>query len=121
MTLLKWFAVMLILTVPVFAVWDSIISLFVRPLGIRAGVHWPTRSGRDKMMTERAALTRHQYVILYGLLGWGFGVALLLSATNYIAYRLGIQNADTLKDVAGRFIAFPLGGIGFGWFTWEHR
>lgn len=118
---LKWFAIMLIVGLPVMIVWYFILGLFVRPFGIRVGVYWPTRNGRERMVAERAALTRPQYVIVYGVLGWGFGVALLLSATNYIAYRLGIQNADTLKDVTGRFIAFALGGIGFGWFIWAHR
>ena len=57
----KWFAVMLVLAVPIMVAGNSLLYLLVQPFGIHMGLHWPNRIGRERAAAERGTLTRAQY------------------------------------------------------------
>lgn len=121
MNLVKWFAIMFVLAVPVIAAWHVLLYLLVRPVGIHLGLYWPTKNGREKTVAERQLLTRRQYIVVEGVLGWGIGLALLLNAANYVGYRLGVHETVSMVDIVGNFVIFPLVGIWYGHSVWQYR
>lgn len=121
MDLVKSFAIMFVLAVPVIAAWHVFLYLLVRPAGIDLGLHWPTKNGRKKTVAEREVLTRRQYIVVEGVLGWGIGLALLLNAANYIGYRLGVHEPVSKADLLGNFLIFPLVGVWYGHSMWQYR
>lgn len=62
-------------------------------------------------------LTRDQFVLRYGILGWGVTTAILFTIAN------AIQNGwdDFFFHLIPALILFPLGGILFGRIMWRFR
>ena len=65
-------------------------------------------------------LGRTQYVLRYGVLGWGVPTAILFSLIE--SYRFGWEGF--LSQIVPALIIFPIGGIFFGRCMWrflEHK
>ena len=57
-------------------------------------------------------------MIVNGVFGWGGGVALLITFTDYLGYKMGIHGPVTNFDLVANFIGFPIAGIWFGYMCW---
>lgn len=53
------------------------------------------------------------YILVYGVLFWGFGTAILFSLLQHF-----IGSTQTLSTLAISFITFPIAGIFWGAFMW---
>lgn len=63
---------------------------------------------------EKRAHGKGNYILLYGVIGWGVTVAVLISIINLLT------GEPTLLDFVLNFVFFPLGGLFWGWFTWKY-
>jgi hypothetical protein len=63
------------------------------------------------------ALTRDQFVLRYGILGWGITTAILFTIANAIEHGWN----DFFFHLIPALILFPLGGIAFGRIMWNFR
>ena len=120
MDLINWFAVMLIVGVPVMLGWISVLYWLARRLGIPAQLRWRRKTGLQRGAAQES-LTRLQHVVLNGVLGWGVGCALLITGVDYVGYKIGFHGPVSVSDFAEKFVVYPLGGVLFGFFTWKHR
>lgn len=64
--------------------------------------------------TKLTTLSRSQYVLRYGVLGWGIPTAILFALVQ--TYRSGSDGF--LTQLIPALILFPLGGILFGRMMW---
>jgi hypothetical protein len=65
--------------------------------------------------TRFSKLSRTQYVLRFGVLGWGIPTAILFSLVQ--GYRFGWDGF--LFQLIPALILFPIGGIFFGRFMWR--
>ena len=63
---------------------------------------------------EKRAQGKGAYILLYGVVGWGVTVAVLISMINLLT------GEPTVLDFVLNFVFFPLGGFFWGWFTWKY-
>lgn len=65
--------------------------------------------------SKRTKLSRNQYVLRFGILGWGIPTGILFAIVQY--YRDG--SGGFLAHLIPALIIFPLGGIIFGRIMWR--
>ncbi len=117
-----WFLTLVILTVPLLAIWHSTLSLLVRPLGIRLPL---MALPPKKLSAAIRGLSRREYIIVEGVLGWGAGTWFLMTATDLVSSRLGgsVVSMPTHGSFASFALGlgfFMLGGMAWGWMMWNH-
>jgi hypothetical protein len=114
---IAWLLLLMVLAVPVLTAWDAIVALLVRPFGIRV----PLLIWRKDYKEAIRRMSRGQYILVVGVLGWGIGVQLLITATRYAEFRFKLFDPvpETLGDFVVELIGFMLVGIFFGWMMWR--
>lgn len=61
-----------------------------------------------RQFEERMAMPKWKYVFLYGIIGWGLPVALIVSLINIAFFH------KTIRDLYLNLAMFPIAGIAFG-------
>jgi len=118
MNVAKWVALMLVLAVPLLAVWHTALSLLVRPFGTRLPL-FPLPLKR--LSAAVRLLSRREYIIIEGALGWGAGTWFLMTLSNFAYSKVagGIGVHETLGSFLGGLAIFMVGGLGWGGATWR--
>jgi len=117
---MTWFLTLAVLILPLLLIWQTAIGLLVRPWGIRFPLFpLPLK----KLSAAIRGLSKWEYIIVEGVLGWGVGTRLLLSATDFVSSRVNPKSG--LHHASGSFVVglvfFMLGGVGWGWIMWNTR
>jgi len=112
------FFIEIIVAVPVLVLWFGVVML----LGRAFGVQLPFRSLR-KRNGVALSLTFAQHMWLIGVLGWGCGVWIATTFDDYLEWKYWGGSAHDLS--AGRLffraVLWLLGGVLFGWMTWNAK
>ena len=65
-------------------------------------------------LEKAIALGRTRYILLHGVLVWGVLTAFLVTIWSFYA-----KQPIAASDIFASFVAFPIGGILYGAFTWS--
>ena len=68
----------------------------------------PIEQKQLRQFEERMAMSKWRYVLLYGIIGWGLPVALIVSLINIVFFH------KTIRDLYMNLLMFPVAGIFFG-------
>lgn len=117
----RWIAILVGLAAPIMLLWCFLVFLVARRFGIRRNLHWPNSGGKSKAAAEIGALTKKQYVLTQGVVGYGVGIALYLNIAFYIGHLAGIESVSWTYEHLLMFIFFPLFGVWFGTLMWRDR
>jgi hypothetical protein len=116
---MHWFLSFLI-ALPVMLIWFVLAATVVRAFGVR--IPWSNRHDRIQALRN---LTRKQYIVIFGVLNWGVGCAVLSFMTRLIGWRIWQDPAQqpTLFSFLGDLALWSVGGVAFGWSMWQagHR
>ncbi len=111
------FVVEALLALPVIFLWLAIVSILVRPFGIRL----PLASFGAKRTTAYLAFTFPQYLIVGGVLSFGCGMLIVTTFSRYIEWKYWHGSSLTTEKLLRDAFQYPLlSGVLFGvvgWFT----
>jgi hypothetical protein len=95
--------------------WMLSVVLVIRIFGIRV---WPIRGKRDALRDRGKVV----YVLIRGVVLWGWGVLLAISTSNYVAVRFFHESSRELSliHLIIKFIVFSVAGIWFGLIMWDN-
>ena len=79
--------------------------------------HTPMRDKLEKWEKLRAK-GKWNYILIYGVLGWGVGTGILVSLFFPLVTEAMGSKAPFLPVFALSIVLFPLGGIAGGYFMW---
>src|SRR5271165_1815660 len=116
--MVAWVAIVAALSLPAFTVWYAVVALLVRPFGIRVPLLiW--RKGYKKAVGH---LSRFQYTVFAGVLGFGVGTQLLYTLMRYLeSSRFGpeVPFHESLGLFAARMICCMLASGLLFWLSWR--
>ena len=69
-------------------------------------------------MGKAASQGKWNYILMYGVLGWGVGTGVLFSLFFPLVTEAMGDKAPFLPVFAGSMVLFPLGGIAWGYGMW---
>jgi hypothetical protein len=112
------FFIQIVVAVPVFLLWYAVITLIGRAFGVRL----PFRGLRQHNGTSQS-LTFLQQMWWKGVLGWGYGMWIITTSYDYLDWKYWSGSAHNLSAgyLLSRAALLPLGGLLFGWMTWNAR
>ncbi|HEY5028418.1 MAG TPA: hypothetical protein VIK39_08425 [Candidatus Angelobacter sp.] len=112
------FFIQIVVALPVFLLLFAVVTLLGRAFGVRL----PFRSLRQRNGTSQT-LTFSQHMWLMGVLGWGGGMWIVTTLGDYLDWKYWSGSAHDLSTGKLLFHAaiWPLGGILFGWMTWNAK
>lgn len=112
------FFIQIVVALPVFLLWFAVVTLIGRAFGVRL-LFLSLRQRKDTSQRP----TFSQYMWLIGVLGWGCGMWIVTTFDDYLEWKYWSGSAHSLS--AGKLlfhaILWPLGGVLFGWMTWNAR
>ncbi len=79
--------------------------------------HTPMTGKLEKWEKLRAK-GKWNYILIYGVLGWGVGTGILFSLGFPLVTEAMGDKAPFLPVFAGSIVLFPLGGIAWGYGMW---
>jgi hypothetical protein len=106
---------------PVLFLWMTVVSLLVRPFGVRLPVS-PFSFAERK--TAFRVLTFSEYLIVGGILYFGCGMFILMTLSRYLEWKYfhGPSDYLTLHGLFISLLSYPLiGGLLFGLISWNGR
>jgi hypothetical protein len=112
------FFIQMAVVLPVFLLWYAVLTLIARAFGVRL----PFRSLWRRNGTSQS-LTFLQHMWLRGVLGWGCGMWILTTVFDYLDWKYWSGSAHHFSAgyLLSRAALWPLGGLLFGWMTWNAR
>jgi hypothetical protein len=116
----KFFIEMLV-AIPVLFLWLTVVALIVRPFGVR--LPWRVFNF-GKRSCAAPDLPFFQYVLVYGVLGFGCGMLILTTLSDYLEWKYwhGPFNGLTADKLLGYAVQWPLlAGVLFGLISWGTR
>jgi hypothetical protein len=112
------FFIPIVVALPVFLLWYVVVALIGRAFAVRL----PFSSLRWRNDTAQS-LTFSQHRWFIGVLTWGCGMWIVTTLANYLEWKYWNGYAGNLS--AGRLLSnailWPLGGLLFGWMSWNAR
>ena len=79
--------------------------------------HTPMTGKLEKWEKQRAK-GKWNYILIYGVLGWGVGTGILFSLVFPLVTEAMGDKAPFLPVFAGSIVLFPLGGVAWGYWMW---
>jgi len=115
------FTFTVVAALPVLFLWMTLVSLLVRPFGVRLPLS-PFSFAERK--TAFRVLTFSEYLIIGGILYFGCGMFVVTTLSRYLEWKYFHGSIDSLTT--GRllrgFVSYPLiGGLLFGLISWNGR
>jgi hypothetical protein len=103
---------------PVFLLWFAVVALIGRAFGVRL----PFRRFWQRNGTSQS-LTFLQHMWLKGVLGWGCGMWIVTTFDDYLGWKYWSGSAYHFSagNLLSHAVLWPLGGLLFGWMTWNAR
>jgi hypothetical protein len=112
------FFIQILVALPVFLLWFAVVALLLRAFGVRL----PFRGLRGRNGASQS-LTFSQHMWLIGVLYWGCGMWIVTTLDDYLDWKYWNGSAHDLS--AGKLlfhaVLWPLGGLLFGWMSWNTR
>ncbi len=106
-----------LLALPVLFLWLAVVSVLVRPFGIRL----PLAPFSAKRRSAFQALTFSQYLMVCGVLCFGCGMLIVTTFSRYIEWKYWHGSSLTTESLLRDAFQYPLlSGVLFGivgWFT----
>jgi hypothetical protein len=106
-----------LLALPVLFLWLALVSILVRPFGIKL----PLAPLSAKRRSAFQALTFSQFLIVAGVLIFGCGMLIMMTFSRYIAWKYWHGSSLTTESLLRDAFQYPLlSGLLFGvvgWFT----
>src|SRR6266404_9544113 len=103
----------MLLLIPLLLVWFVVVTVIVRPFGIRM----PLRLSDFRQRTSwLQLLTFPQYVAVYGVLCFGCGMFILTTLSHYLEWRYFYGSSSSLSEseLLANGLQWLLGGVAFG-------
>jgi hypothetical protein len=103
-----------------FFLWLVALGLLVRPFGVQLPLG-PFSFGKGSALQ---ALTFSQYVLVCGILGFGCGMLIVTTVSNYVEWKYfhGSSVSLTSSGLLRAFVEYPLvSGVLFGLISWNTR
>jgi len=114
LTTLTRFAVEILLIVPVFLLWPTVVSLVVRPFGVRLPLPL-TLFGWEKHRSAFQALAFPYYVVIDGILYFGCGMIVAMTLCRYLDWKYWHGSSLTPVSLLRDALQYPLpAGIFYG-------
>jgi len=116
------FFISMLVAMPVFFVWLVVVALLVHPFGVQLPPFRPFSFGKRVRAVQ--ALTFVQYVLVHGVLGFGCGMLIFRTLSDYIEWKYFHGSSSTLATTAllHALLWYPLvSGVLFGLISWSTR
>jgi hypothetical protein len=113
------FFISMLVAMPVFFLWLVVVALLVRPFGLQLPPF-----GFGKRTRAVQALTFVQHVLVHGVLGFGCGMLIFRTVSDYVEWKYfhGSSATLTTTGLLHALLAYPLvGGVLFGLISWNTR
>lgn len=107
---------------PVFFLWLIVVALLVRPFGIQLPPFGPFGFGKRTRAAQ--ALTFRQHVLVDGVLGFGCGMLIFRTVSDYVEWRYfhGSFATLTTTGLLHALLAYPfVAGVLFGLISWNTK
>jgi hypothetical protein len=106
------FIVDMLVDLPAFFVWLAVVSLLVRPFGVRL----PLRPlSFAKLRSAVQTFTFSQYVVVVGILYFGCGMLIATTLSRYLEWKYWHGSSFTIEQFVRDFFQHvALGGVFFG-------
>src|SRR5262245_18580793 len=111
----------MLVALPAFFLWLVVRALLVRPFGVQLPLG-PFSLGKRRCALQ--ALTFSQFVLVAGILGFGCGMLIVTSASNYVEWKYfhGSSESLTTSGLLRAFVTYPfVSGVLFGLISWNTR
>jgi hypothetical protein len=115
------FTFTVVAALPVLFLWMTLVSLLVRPFGVRLPLSPFSFSERK---TAFRALTFSEHLIIGGILYFGCGMFVVTTLSRYLEWKYFHGSLDSLTTggLLRGFVSYPLiGGLLFGLISWNGR
>jgi hypothetical protein len=115
------FTFTIVATLPVLFLWMTVVSLFVRPFGVRLPLS-PFSFAERK--TAFQSFTFSEYLVIGGVLYFGCGMFLMTTLSRYLEWKYfhGASESLTKGGLLRLFVSYPIiGGLLFGLISWNGR
>ena len=109
------FVIEILIALPVFLLWLTVVSVLVRPFGIQlplTPVSWAKRRSAFQ------ALTFSQYLMVGGVLYFGCGILIMTVLSRYLEWRYWHGAQLTSDNVVPDVLQSLLTGVLFGLISW---
>jgi hypothetical protein len=116
------FFISMLVAMPVFFLWLVVVALLVRPFGVQLPPFGPFGLGKRTRAVQ--ALTFVQHVFVHGVLGFGCGMLIFRTVSDYVEWKYfhGSSATLTTTGLLHALFAYPLmGGVLFGLISWNTR
>jgi hypothetical protein len=109
------FFIQIVVALPVFLLWYALVTLIGRSFGVRL-----FRSLRQHNGTSQR-LTFLQHMWWKGVLVWGCGMWIITTFYDYLDWKYWSGSAYHFSagNLLSHAVLWPLGGLLFGWMTWN--
>jgi len=113
------FTIEALVALPVFFLWLVVVSLLVRLFGVRLPL---APFSFAKRRSAFQTLTFPQYVMIYGVLGFGCGMLIVMTVSRYLEWKYWHGPTLTADKLLRDVWQYPLlGGVLFGLISWGTR
>ena len=115
------FFIPMLVALPAFFLWLVVVALLVRPFGMQLPLG-PFSFGKRTCALQ--ALTFSQYVLVCGVLGFGCGMLIVTTVSNYVEWKYfhGSSVSLTTSGLLRALVTYPLvAGVLFGLISWNTR
>jgi hypothetical protein len=105
---------------PVFFLWLTVVTLLVRPFGVRLPL---APHSFAKRKTALQALSFTECVIICGVLYFGCGMFIVTTLSRYIEWKYFHGSSDSLStdSLLREIVTYLIGGLLFGLISWNGR
>lgn len=107
-TALTEFVVVVLVAFPVFSLWFTVVSVLVRPFGLRLPL---TPFSWAKQRSALQALNFPQYLIVVGVLSSGGGMLIVCTLWDYLEWKYWHGSSFTRYEILSSFLTGVLIGI----------
>jgi len=113
------FIVTMLVALPVFLLWLALVSLLVRPFGVRLPL---APLSFVKLRSAFQSLTFSQYLIVHGILCFGCGMLIMTTLSRYLEWKYWHGSPLTSENLLRAALEYPLlSGVLFGLISWATK
>jgi hypothetical protein len=111
--------VTMLVALPVLFLWLALVSLLVRPFGVRLPLA-PLSFAKRRSAFQ--SLTFYQYLMVYGILCFGCGMLIMTTLSRYLEWKYWHGSPLTSENFLRASLEYPLlAGVLFGLISWSTK